>query len=56
LEVVNDHHLEKEYRFEDFREALEFTNRVGALAEAKAPPGHLPGVGQGQTDDLHPQN
>lgn len=39
--VVNDHQLEKEYRFEDFREALDFTNRVGALAEAQ---GHHPDI------------
>lgn len=32
-QVVNAHHLEKEYRFKNFREALEFTNRVGELAE-----------------------
>lgn len=32
-QVVNEHHLEKEYRFKNFREALEFTNRVGELAE-----------------------
>jgi 4a-hydroxytetrahydrobiopterin dehydratase len=31
--VVEGHHLEKEYRFPDFREALAFTNRVGELAE-----------------------
>jgi 4a-hydroxytetrahydrobiopterin dehydratase len=31
--VVDGHHLEKEYRFPDFRRALDFTNRVGALAE-----------------------
>ncbi len=31
--VVDGHHLEKEYRFPDFRQALEFTNRVGELAE-----------------------
>lgn len=30
----NDHdYLEKTYRFKDFREALDFVNRVGALAE-----------------------
>ena len=27
------HHLEKEYRFPDFRQALAFTNRIGELAE-----------------------
>lgn len=31
--VVDDHHLEKEYEFDDFRGALEFVNRVGELAE-----------------------
>jgi 4a-hydroxytetrahydrobiopterin dehydratase len=35
-QVVDDHHLEKEYRFKDFREALDFTNRVGELAESVA--------------------
>lgn len=31
---VNDaHHLEREYTFDDFRSALDFTNRVGELAE-----------------------
>jgi 4a-hydroxytetrahydrobiopterin dehydratase len=31
--VVDEHHLEKEYRFKDFRAALAFVNRVGELAE-----------------------
>ena len=31
--VVEAHHLEKEYSFKNFAEALEFTNKVGALAE-----------------------
>jgi len=31
--VVDDHHLEKEFRFRDFKEALAFTHRVGDLAE-----------------------
>jgi 4a-hydroxytetrahydrobiopterin dehydratase len=37
--VVDEHHLEREYSFKDFREALEFTNRVGEIAEAE---GHHP--------------
>jgi 4a-hydroxytetrahydrobiopterin dehydratase len=37
--VVDDHHLEREYRFPDFRAALEFVNRVGAIAESE---GHHP--------------
>ena len=31
--AVDGHHLEKEYRFPDFAEALAFVNRVGAVAE-----------------------
>jgi len=32
-QVVDGHHLEKQYRFENFRQALDFTQRVGELAE-----------------------
>ena len=32
--VINGHHLEREFRFKNFAEALAFTNRVGAVAEA----------------------
>ncbi len=32
-EVVDGHHLEKEFRFDNFAQALDFTNRIGALAE-----------------------
>jgi 4a-hydroxytetrahydrobiopterin dehydratase len=32
-QVIDEHHLEKEYRFKNFREALDFTIRVGELAE-----------------------
>lgn len=39
--VVSEHHLEKEYQFKDFREALGFTNKVGELAEAQ---GHHPDI------------
>jgi 4a-hydroxytetrahydrobiopterin dehydratase len=39
--VIEGHHLEKEYRFHDFREALGFTNRVGELAEEQ---GHHPDI------------
>jgi 4a-hydroxytetrahydrobiopterin dehydratase len=31
--VVDEHHLEKDYRFRDFAEALAYVNRVGAMAE-----------------------
>ncbi|MGH7162385.1 MAG: 4a-hydroxytetrahydrobiopterin dehydratase, partial [Planctomycetota bacterium] len=32
--VVDSHHLEKEFRFKDFREALAFANKVGELADS----------------------
>ncbi len=32
-QVLEQHHLEKEYRFKNFRDALAFANRVGELAE-----------------------
>jgi len=32
-QVIDGHHLEKEYGFKNFAEALAFTNQVGALAE-----------------------
>ena len=35
-QAVDEHHLEKEYKFRNFREALDFTIRVGELAEAQA--------------------
>ena len=40
-QVVDEHHLEKEYRFKDFRTALAFTNRIGELAETL---GHHPDI------------
>ena len=39
--VVKEHHLEGEFKFPDFRKALDFTNKVGELAE-KA--GHHPDI------------
>src|SRR5215468_7588250 len=39
--VVDEHHLEKEFKFPNFKEALAFTNKVGELAEAQ---GHHPDI------------
>ena len=39
--VVDDHQLEREYKFKNFREALTFTNKVGELAESQ---GHHPDI------------
>ncbi len=33
-EVVDAHHLEKEYKFPNFVDALAFTQRIGELAES----------------------
>jgi 4a-hydroxytetrahydrobiopterin dehydratase len=33
--VVDGHHLEKEFKFKDFRRALDFTNAVGEVAESQ---------------------
>ena len=38
-QVIQEHHLEREYRFDDFRQALDFTVRVGEMAEVQ---GHHP--------------
>ncbi len=40
-QVIDEHHLEKEYKFKNFRGALEFVNKVGQLAEAQ---GHHPDI------------
>lgn len=39
--VVDSHHIEREFRFPDFKQALDFTIRVGGLAEAE---GHHPDI------------
>ena len=39
--MPNEHHLEKEYHFEDFQQALDFVNRLGEAAEAA---GHHPDI------------
>ena len=39
--IVDEHHLEKEYKFSNFRQALAFTNEVGELADAE---GHHPDI------------
>jgi 4a-hydroxytetrahydrobiopterin dehydratase len=39
--IVDEHHLEKEYIFSNFRQALAFTNQIGELAEAE---GHHPDI------------
>jgi len=40
-DVVNDHHLKKAFAFPDFQSALDFVNRVGAIAEEQ---GHHPDI------------
>ena len=31
--VIKQHHIEKEFKFKDFKEALMFVNKVGKIAE-----------------------
>jgi 4a-hydroxytetrahydrobiopterin dehydratase len=40
-QIVREHHLEREFKLKDFREALTFTNKVGELAEEQ---GHHPDI------------
>jgi 4a-hydroxytetrahydrobiopterin dehydratase len=39
--IIEDHHLQREYLFHDFKGALSFTNKVGELAEKE---GHHPDI------------
>lgn len=43
-QVVNGHHLHREYKFPDFASALRFVNRIGEIAEAE---GHHPDISLG---------
>ena len=47
--VERGHHIHREYRFPDFKQALDFVNRVGAIAEEQ---GHHPDIllGWGKAD------
>ena len=39
--VVNGHHLERDFKFPDFKSALDLVNKVGAIAEEQ---GHHPDI------------
>ena len=39
--VIDGHHLEKEFTFPDFRQALAFVNRVGEMCEEQGHHGDL---------------
>ena len=40
-QVIDGHHLRKEYAFPDFKSALEFVNKIAVLAEEQ---GHHPDI------------
>ncbi len=40
-QVIDERYLEKEYKFKNFRQALDFVNKVGELAETQ---GHHPDI------------
>jgi 4a-hydroxytetrahydrobiopterin dehydratase len=39
--AINEHHITRKFEFPDFKSALEFTNKVGAIAEDQ---GHHPDI------------
>ncbi len=39
--IANEHHLQRAFTFPDFKQALDFVNRVGAIAEQE---GHHPDI------------
>jgi 4a-hydroxytetrahydrobiopterin dehydratase len=39
--VINDHHITRAFTFPDFKQALDFVDRVGAIAETQ---GHHPDI------------
>lgn len=39
--IINEHHLEREFVFKNFADALAFTNKLGEIAEAE---GHHPDI------------
>ena len=39
--VVDEHHIAKTFQFPDFKQALDFVNRIGGVAEAE---GHHPDI------------
>jgi len=40
-QVMNEHHITRQFKFSDFKQALAFANRVGELAEEQ---GHQPDI------------
>lgn len=40
-QAVNNHHITRSFTFPDFKQALDFVNRVGAIAEEQ---GHHPDI------------
>ena len=40
-QVMNEHHITRQFKFSDFKQALAFVNRVGELAEEQ---GHHPDI------------
>jgi 4a-hydroxytetrahydrobiopterin dehydratase len=39
--VIDEHHLENEFKFKNFKQGLDFVNKVGQLAESE---GHHPDI------------
>ncbi len=39
--IIKEHHLEKQFTFDNFKDSLAFTNKIGELAEQQ---GHHPDI------------
>jgi len=39
--IIEEHHLEKQFTFDNFKDSLAFTNKIGELAEQQ---GHHPDI------------
>jgi len=39
--IINGHHIQRKFKFPDFKQALDFVNRVGEIAESE---GHHPDI------------
>jgi len=40
-DVIENHHIEREFRFSNFKQALDYTNRIGEISETE---GHHPDI------------
>jgi 4a-hydroxytetrahydrobiopterin dehydratase len=54
--VIDGHHITKSFKFADFKKALDFVNRVGAVAEEEFHHPDIPLAWGSRSHDLHPKD